>query len=107
MRISLYGLHDLASLRLLAEQQIKRRLESIEGVASIIASGGLEEEIHVELEEAKLARLGLPISQIVERLSSENINLTGGTLKDGEVEFLVRTLNQFVSIDEINDISFW
>ena len=104
MRISLYGLHDLASLRLLAEQQIKRRLESIEGVASIIISGGLEEEIHVELEEAKLALLGLPIKQIVERLSSENINLTGGTLKDGEVEFLVRTLNQFASIDEINSI---
>jgi HAE1 family hydrophobic/amphiphilic exporter-1 len=104
MRISLSGIDDLASLRLLAEQQIKRRLESIEGVASIIASGGLEEEVHVELEEVKLARLKLPVTQIVERLSKENINLTGGTLKDGEVEFLVRTLNQFVSIDEINEI---
>ncbi|HUV09195.1 MAG TPA: efflux RND transporter permease subunit, partial [Spirochaetia bacterium] len=105
MRISLYGTDDLAALRLLAEEQIKRRLESIEGVASLLVSGGFEEEIRVELEEGKLARLGIPISQIADSLSRENINLTGGALKDGEVTFLVRTLNQFMSLDEISEIT--
>ena len=104
MRISLYGSDDLVALRLIAEEQLKRRLESIEGVASILISGGLEEEIHVEVQEARLAHLDLSIAQIADRLSRENINLTGGTLKDGEAEFLVRTLNQFVTVEEINDI---
>ncbi|GAH27895.1 unnamed protein product, partial [marine sediment metagenome] len=58
-------------------------------------------EIHVEVIEARLAHLGLSVAEIARRLSQENINLTGGTLKDGEAEFLVRTLNQFVTVEEI------
>ncbi|MGQ9632268.1 MAG: efflux RND transporter permease subunit [bacterium] len=104
MRISLYGDENLVALRLLAEEDIKRQLENIEGVASIRVSGGLEEEVHVEIQEAKLARMGIPIAQVINRLSQENVNLTGGTLKDGEAEYLVRTLNQFKSVDEIGDI---
>jgi len=104
MRISLHGSEDLAGLRLLAEEEIKRRLESLEGVASIQVSGGIEEEVQVEIEESKLTRLGLPLSQVIDRLSEENINLTSGSLKEAEAEYLVRILNQFVDIEEIGSI---
>lgn len=104
MKISLYGEKDLVTLRLLAEEDVKRRLENIEGVAAIKISGGLEEEIYVELNEARLAYLGIPVAQVINRLGQENVNLTGGTLKEGEAEYLVRTLNQFTSIEEIADI---
>ncbi|MDQ7066496.1 MAG: efflux RND transporter permease subunit [candidate division KSB1 bacterium] len=104
MRIALAGEEDLISLRLLAEERIKQELESLDGVASVQVSGGLEEEIQILVDEGRLAQLGIPINQVVQRLAQENINLTGGTLKDGEAEFLVRTLNEFRSVDEINDI---
>ena len=104
MRIALAGEEDLISLRLLAEERIKQELESLDGVASVQVSGGLEEEIQILVDEGRLAQIGIPISQVVQRLAQENINLTGGTLKDGEAEFLVRTLNEFRSVDEINDI---
>ena len=45
------GRDDLTRLRLLAEEQIKRSLERIEGVAAAVVSGGLEEEIQVEVDE--------------------------------------------------------
>ncbi|MDP6779875.1 MAG: efflux RND transporter permease subunit, partial [Candidatus Latescibacteria bacterium] len=104
LRIGLYGHESLIALRLLAEDQIKPELESLEGVAAVQVSGGLEEEIHVEIAEPKLASLRIPLSQIVSRLSQENVNLTGGQLKDGETEYLVRTLNEFRTVDEIQDI---
>ena len=104
MRIALAGDEDLIALRLLAEERIKQELESLDGVASVQVSGGLEEEIQVHINEGKLAQLGIPITQVVQRLNQENVNLTGGTLKDGEAEFLVRTLNEFRSIDEMHDI---
>lgn len=104
MRISLHGGEDLTLMRRLAEEEIKRRLESLEGVAFIQVSGGFEEEVQVEIEEARLARLGLPISQVINRLSEENINLTGGSLKEGESEYLVRILNQFINVEEIAGI---
>ena len=53
----------------------------MEGVAAVLVSGGLEEEIHVELDERRIANLGLSASQIVSRLAAENVNLTGGRCK--------------------------
>jgi HAE1 family hydrophobic/amphiphilic exporter-1 len=104
MRIALYGEENLIALRLIAEERIKQEMESLDGVAAVQVSGGLEEEIQVELDAAKLASLAIPITQVTTRLAQENVNLTGGTLKEGEAEFIVRTLNEFQTVDEINDI---
>ncbi len=104
MRIGLYGQESLVALRLLAEEQIKLDLESLEGVAAARVNGGLEEEIHIELDEPRLASLRIPVQQITRRLGQENVNLTGGQLKDGEAEYVVRTVNEFRSVQEIRDI---
>ena len=104
MRLSLTGKDDLSSLRLLAEEEVKRTLESIEGVASVTVSGGTEKEIQVEINEARLARLGIPLSQVISRLNAENVNLTGGTIKEGEAEYLVRIMGRFHSVDAIGSI---
>jgi HAE1 family hydrophobic/amphiphilic exporter-1 len=95
MRLGLTGDEDLIRLRLIGEQEVKRLLERVEGVAAVLVSGGLEEEIHVELDERRIANLGLSVSQVVARLAAENVNLTGGRLQDGQTEFLVRTINEF------------
>lgn len=104
IRLGLFGQESLIALRLLAEEQIRPELEALEGVAAVRVNGGLEEEIHIEVDGPKLAAMRIPLSQVVSRLEQENVNLTGGQLKDGEAEYLVRTLNEFQSIDEIKDI---
>ncbi|MCY3774225.1 MAG: efflux RND transporter permease subunit [Gemmatimonadetes bacterium] len=104
LRIALSGNESLTALRIMAEEEIKRELEALEGVAAVKISGGLEEEIHVELDESRLASLGIPITQVATRLEQENVNVAGGTIKDGETEYLVRILNEFQAVDEIGDI---
>jgi len=105
MRLGLTGeRRDLIGLRTLAEERLKPKLETIDGVASLEVSGGLEEEIHVALSERRLSALGLTIEQVAQRVEAENINLTGGTLTEGEAEYLVRTINQYKSPSEIADI---
>ncbi len=104
LRLGLTGEEDLVRLRLIAEEQVKRTLERIEGVAAVVVSGGLEEEVHVEIDERRLANLGLPASQVVDRLAQENINLTGGRLREGQSEYLVRTVNEFVRPEDLLDV---
>ena len=104
MRIALYGGNSLMELRRVAEERIRLDLESLEGVAAVRVQGGLEEEIHVEVETHRLASLGIPISQVTQRLAAENVNLTGGLLRDGEAEFLVRTLNEFTDPESMMDL---
>jgi HAE1 family hydrophobic/amphiphilic exporter-1 len=104
MRIGLAGDESLIALRLFAEERIKQELEPLDGVASVQVTGGLEEEIQINVNEGRLAALGIPITQVTQRMAQENVNLTGGMLKDGDAEFLVRTLNEFKNIDEMGSI---
>lgn len=104
MRIGLHGPQSLYALRYLAEHDIKRELEALAGVAAVKIKGGLEEEIHVALNERQISVMGLDINQINSRLAQNNVNLPGGNLREGQVEYLIRTLNEFATVDEIAEL---
>jgi HAE1 family hydrophobic/amphiphilic exporter-1 len=104
IRLGLYGDRPLTYLRYLGEEDIKRILETVDGVAAVKVKGGLEEEIRVELDEQKLTLIGMDIQTVKNRLMQENVNLAGGNLKEGKTEYLVRTLNEFKSIKEIEEV---
>ncbi len=104
IRLGLYGGADLYTLRYLADEEIKRALEKVPGVAAVKVKGGYEEEIRVDVKEKQLAVLGLSLQQVSQRLYQENINIAGGNLKDGDTEYVVRTLNEFADLDEIRDL---
>ncbi len=93
----------LKALRRLAEDRIKTDLEAEEGTAAVKVSGGLEDEIQIRVDQQRLSQLGLSIEQIASRIRSENVNLSGGRLEEGNQRFLVRTLNEFQSVDEFRD----
>jgi HAE1 family hydrophobic/amphiphilic exporter-1 len=97
------GEQGLRRLRRIAELQVKRALEPIKGVAAVRVRGGLEEEFHVLLNKESIQRSGLSIQNVIDRLRQENINLAGGTLKEGRAEYMVRTLNEYESLEEIAD----
>ncbi|MDB4619614.1 efflux RND transporter permease subunit, partial [bacterium] len=90
-------------LRRIGELQVKRALEPIKGVAAARVRGGLEEEIHVLIDATKLQRANLSISQVINRLSAENINAAGGRIREGEAEYMIRTINEYQDLEEIKD----
>ncbi|MGB5336540.1 MAG: efflux RND transporter permease subunit, partial [Woeseiaceae bacterium] len=93
----------LKMLRRLAEDSIKTDLEAEEGTAAVKVSGGLEDEIQIRVDQQKLSQLGLNIDQVASRIRAENVNLSGGRLEEGSQRFLVRTLNEFQSVDEFRN----
>jgi len=104
MKLGLTGDTDLARIRYVAEKEVKQALESIEGVAACSISGGLEDEIHIDIDEQKLSLLNIPITTVANRLSQENVDLSAGILKQKDTQFLVRTVNQFKDVEEIKGI---
>jgi HAE1 family hydrophobic/amphiphilic exporter-1 len=104
MKLGLTGDGDLGFIRYIAEREVKQALESIEGVAACSISGGLEDEIHIDIDEQKLSLLNIPITTVASRLSQENVNLSAGILKQKDSQFLVRTVNQFKTVEEIKEI---
>ena len=95
---------ELKYLRRFADEQLKKELESVLGVAAVKISGGLEDEVQVLVDQEKLGQLGLPIERVVQVLGAENVNLSGGRLEEGTQQFLVRTVNQFQTVEEINGV---
>lgn len=91
----------LTELRYFAEEDLKKRLDGIAGLASVKIIGGEEEVIEVSLDEAALKRFGLEIDTVAERLRQENINRAGGSLYENEARYLVRTLNEFRDVEDI------
>ncbi len=97
------GEAQLKALRRLAEDRIKTDLEAEEGTAAVKVSGGLEDEIQIRVDQEKLSQLGISIEQVAARIRAENVNLSGGRLEEGDQRFLVRTLNEFQTVDEFRD----
>jgi HAE1 family hydrophobic/amphiphilic exporter-1 len=94
----------LMELRRYADEDLKKKLEPVDGVAAVKVGGGLEDEIQVDIDQQKLAQLDMPIDTVVNRLQQENINISGGRLEEGSQRYLVRTVNQFASVDEIRNM---
>ncbi|MFP5357024.1 MAG: efflux RND transporter permease subunit [Gammaproteobacteria bacterium] len=94
---------DLKRLRRVAEDLIQKPLEALEGVAAVKISGGLEDEIEVRVDLQKLSQLNLTLEEVNRHLAAENANISGGRVVQGASRYLVRTLNQFRSLEEIRD----
>jgi HAE1 family hydrophobic/amphiphilic exporter-1 len=94
---------NLKEIRRLAEDRIKNDLEAEEGTAAVKVSGGLEDEIQIRVDQQKLSQLDISIQQIAERIRAENVNLSGGRLEEGTQRYLVRTINEFQTVEEFAD----
>ena len=101
VRLGLHGGDNLIALRHVAENVVKKELESGQGVAAAKVLGGLQEEIHVELDEQRLAQLGVPVAEVVRIVGAENVNAAGGRLRDRDSQFLVRTLNEYTGPEDV------
>jgi HAE1 family hydrophobic/amphiphilic exporter-1 len=75
---------DLNRARLYAEERLKRELENLEGIAEVIVSGGIQEEILVEFDPEKTAALGINPAALGAAVQDANVLSPGGTIRGRE-----------------------
>ena len=97
-------IRQLMELRRYADEDLKRKLEPVAGVAAVKVGGGLEDEVQVDVDQRKLAQLGLTIDNVIQRLQQENVNVSGGRLEEGAQRYLVRTVNQFANVEDMRNM---
>ncbi len=98
------GPYSVEQLRRIVDEEIKDRFQRIEGVANIEVSGGRERKILVEIDQAKLMAYHLPIEQIINILSLNNLSLLAGDIQKVENKYLVRVLGEFRDVHEMEEI---
>jgi HAE1 family hydrophobic/amphiphilic exporter-1 len=102
--IILYTSRDINEVRLEADDVIKPRLERVGGVGAVWLFGGQEREVHVVLDYAAMAARGLTVRQVRDALVRENRNIKGGNIDEGKKRHLVRTVGQFVDLQQIENV---
>ena len=95
---------DVNTLKDFAEDHIESRFERVRGVANSNIYGGAEREMQVIIDLHALASRQLTIMDVRRALLSANANISGGDMDEGKNKFVVRTLGQFKSIGEIEDL---
>jgi len=85
-------------------EALKDRFEDIDGVASVRRSGWRDEEYWVEPNLERLKEYHVSIEEIMSSLSKRNIAIPGGKLRDNNQEFIVRTMGEFVTKEEIENV---
>jgi len=105
LTLSVSGDRSLLELKEFSEELIKPRLEQIEGIGSAEIAGGVEREIHVDVNPEFLALYDLTIDEISQRIDAFNSNLEGGTIRKGRFKYSLRVVGEFEALDEIGEIS--
>jgi len=91
-------------LKKLIEDEVKPRLERIEGVASALVYSSDEREIRVEVDKDALIARNLSLNQVMMALVSENVNTPGGDVTEGNEDLTVRAVGEFKGLDDINKV---
>jgi len=94
---------DLRSLARTAADVHARRLEQIEGVASVAVVGAPEDQIRVDLDPDRLRALNLTPEDVAVAIRAQNATGAGGTIRKGQFRFSVRALTEFRTPAEILD----
>jgi len=92
---------DLDDLVGTVETAVKPRLESLDGVASAEIEGGARKEVRVVLDPYLLEAFGVTAETVASRIRSANLDVSGGTLKEGGKSYLVKGLGRLEDVADV------
>ena len=105
LQLSVSGDRDIPSIQRVIDDHIMPAIDKVEGVFDVSVAGEIEEQVMVTVETQKADDLGFSITQISNAIAGNNASFPSGTIdKDGS-SFLVRTTNEFGSIEDLRDLA--
>ncbi len=103
LQVNLSGDYGLVRLKELGED-LQDRIEQIPTVLRADLRGGLEREVRVDVDLPRLKFYGLAMSDIVDAIRNENVNIPGGSIEAGALNYLVRVDGEFTDPALLEDV---
>ncbi|MBP7769865.1 MAG: efflux RND transporter permease subunit [Aliarcobacter sp.] len=86
------------------DDEVKPLIRRVNGVSGTMSGGGRDQEMHINLDLNKLASFKLTISEVIDILQKENVDVSAGTQNMGRRSYRIRTVHKFASTQDIKDI---
>lgn len=103
MNVNLSGEYDEVILKEIAED-LQDKIENIPSVLGVDLTGGLEREVQVDVDLAKMKYYGITFGDIITAISQENVTIPGGDISVGTKKFLLRVPGQYEDTALLEDI---
>jgi hydrophobe/amphiphile efflux-1 (HAE1) family protein len=98
------GTMSLRTLTELADKQISRSIQTVNGVGQVTIAGSRAREIHIVVDIQKLNSYGLSITQVRDAVIAENVEIPGGAVEQGKGQLLLRTMGRIDATEEFNNV---
>ena len=103
MNVNLSGEYDQLILKEIAED-LQDKIEAIPSVLGVDLTGGLEREVQVDVDLAKMKYYNIAFGDIIQAISNENVTIPGGDISVGTKKFLLRVPGQYDDTKLLEDI---
>lgn len=81
--------------------ELEDDIKDLKGVAKVQVAGLAQREVWVEVDPGKMNALGITFDEIVMALKVRNLNIPGGNISMGKTEYLIRSVGEYKSTNEI------
>ena len=95
---------SIVDLTTLADEEIRRALESVQGVGEVRLAGGLEREVRVSLLPDRLQAVGVSVPEIMAALQAQNLEVPAGRVEREGTEQLVRVTGRITEARQFEDV---
>lgn len=93
-----------AGLDKMLNDEVMPQLNRVDGIGNISLSGAPERYVYVDLDQAKLDAYGIPLERVGSAISSNNMNLSSGTVKMEKEQYQLQVRSEYIESDEIKNI---
>ena len=95
---------SLRTLTELADKQVSRVIQTVNGVGQVSMAGSRAREIHIVVDIQKLNSYGLSMTQVRDAVVAENVEIPGGAVEQGKGQLLLRTMGRIDASEDFNNI---
>jgi len=95
---------DINTLYDFFDDHVVPRLERVPGVAAVRIFGGQEREMRVLVNLDALAARRITLGEFAQALDRENRNTSAGDFEEGKRRYVVRTLGEFASPQDVENV---
>ncbi len=104
MWLSVSGERDIPALQRVIDDEILPRLEAVDGVYDVNMEGGVQERVSVIVDPARTDEYGLTIQDVFGAISGNSVDLSAGSLDQGDRSIGVRAYRGYSDLESIRNI---
>jgi hydrophobic/amphiphilic exporter-1 (mainly G- bacteria), HAE1 family len=102
--LSLAANRPIREITEFADKTLRREIESLGGVGQVTIVGGRARQVNLWMDPARLRAYNLTVAEVARAVANQNLQMPGGTVKQGPRELTVRMKGRVNAVPEFDGL---